>query len=297
VKPVALATLFVAACGGSPVPEIATATPPAPPSPPPKETAFEVTVTGTGRPVVFMPGLGSPGSVWDGTVAHLGGKVQAHVLTLAGFAGVAPIPPPFLLTVHDQLVDYVKHLDHPIVVGHSLGGAEVLWLAETNSADVAGVIDVDGLPFLAAIQDPTITEAKASASAKMVHDMMMQMPPDKFAAQTKTMLSSMITKPEDVDRIAAATAKSDRETFATAFVELLAKDLRADLPKITTRVTIIAAGDEGGVPRPQLEAAWHTQIDAIKGASFHMVDNSKHFVMLDQPDVFYALIDQALAAK
>jgi hypothetical protein len=25
--------------------------------------------------------------VWDGTVAHFGGKVQAHVLTLTGFAG------------------------------------------------------------------------------------------------------------------------------------------------------------------------------------------------------------------
>jgi pimeloyl-ACP methyl ester carboxylesterase len=138
VNNVALVALFAAACGGSSVPETSTPATPATPTPPPKETAFDVTVTGSGRPVVFVPGLGSPGSVWDGTVAHLAGKYQTHVLTLAGFAGVAPIPPPFLLTVHQQLVDYVKHLDHPIVVGHSLGGAEVLWLAETNSADHRG---------------------------------------------------------------------------------------------------------------------------------------------------------------
>ena len=31
--------------------------------------------------MIFIPGLASPGSVWDGTLAHLGGKVQAHVLT------------------------------------------------------------------------------------------------------------------------------------------------------------------------------------------------------------------------
>ena len=296
MKNVALATLFAVACGGSSATET-TAAPPVPPAPPPKETAFAVMVTGTGRPVVFVPGLGSPGSVWDGTVAHLGGKVQAHVLTLAGFAGVAPIPPPFLLTVHEQLVDYVKHLDHPIVVGHSLGGMEVLWLAETNSADLGGVIDVDGLPFFSAMQDPTATEAKASESAKLVHDQMLKMPADQFAVQTKTFLSAMITKPEDLERIATATAKSDREAFANAFAELLAKDLRPELPKITTHVTIIAATDQGGVPRPQLEAAWHTQIDAIKGANFHMVDNAKHFVMLDQPDAFYALLDQALAGN
>lgn len=293
---VALVTLFAAACGGSSVPESSTPVPPAPPAPPPKETAFDVTVTGAGRPVVFVPGLGSPGSVWDGTVAHLAGKYQTHVLTLAGFAGTAAIPPPFLLTVHQQLVDYVKHLDHPIVVGHSLGGFEVLWLAETNSADVAGVVDVDGLPFLAAMQDPTMTEAKASESAKMMHDTLMKQPADQFAPMTKQFLGSMITKPDDLDRIATATAKSDREAFATAMAELMAKDLRPDLPKITTKVTIIAATDQG-VPRPQLEAAWHTQIDAIKGASFHMVESAKHFVMLDQPDAFYALIDQALAGK
>ena len=296
MKNAAFAALFAAACGGSSVPEASTPATPATPTPPPKETAFDVTVTGSGRPVVFVPGLGSPGSVWDGTVAHLAGKYQTHVLTLAGFAGVAPIPPPFLLTVHQQLVDYIKHLDHPIVVGHSLGGAEVLWLAETNSADVAGVIDVDGLPFFAAIQDPTVTEAKASESAKVIHDELMKQSPDQFVATTKQFLGSMITKPEDLDRIAAATAKSDRETFATAMAELMGKDLRPDLPKITTKVTIIAATDQG-VPRPQLEAAWHTQIDAIKGASFHMVDNAKHFVMLDQPAAFYALIDQALAGN
>ena len=296
MKNVAFAFLFAAACSGSSTPGPETPVPPAPPTPPPHETAFDVQVTGSGRPVVFVPGLGSPGAVWDGTVAHLAGKYQTHVLTLAGFAGVAPIPPPFLLTVHQQLVDYVKHLDHPIVVGHSLGGFEVLWLAETNSADVAGVVDVDGLPFLAAMQDPAMTEAKASESAKLVHDQMMKQPADQFATITKQFLGSMITKPDDLDRIAAATAKSDRETFATAAAEMMAKDLRPDLPKITTKVTIIAAGDQG-VPRPQLEAAWHTQIDAIKGASFHIVDNAKHFVMLDQPDAFYALIDQALAGN
>ena len=88
-------------------------------------------------------------------------------------------------------------------------------------------------------------------------------------------------------------AKSDRETFATAFAELAAKDLRPDLPKITTKVTVIAAGN-GPAPRPQLEAAWRMQIDPIKGADLHFVEDAKHFVMLDQPEAFYALLDPAL---
>jgi len=289
VKHLALA-LLIAACG-SPKPT----TPPAPPVDSFVPTAFAVKVSGTGRAVIFIPGLGSPGSVWDGTIAHLGGRVQAHVLTLAGFAGQPPIKPPFLLSVHDQIVHYIhaNHLDHPIIVGHSLGGMMTLWLAETNSSDLGGIVDVEGLPFLAAVADSTVTEAQGAATGQQMHDMFMKMSDTQFVAGTKQALAGMITKPEDLERIGLETEKSDRETFANAFAELSAKDLRPDLPKITTKVTIIAAGN-GPAPRPQLEAAWHTQTDAIKGADLHFVEDAKHFVMLDQPEAFYAVLDPAL---
>lgn len=289
MKHLALA-LSIAACG-SPKP---TPTPP-PPVDSFSPTAFAVKVSGTGRPVIFIPGLGSPGSVWDGTIAHLGGKVQAHVLTLAGFAGQPPIKAPFLLTVHDQIVRYIhaNHLDHPIIVGHSLGGMMSLWLAETNSSELGGIVDVEGLPFLSAVVDSKVTEAQGAATGQQMHDMFMKMPDAQFIASTKQALGAMITKPEDLERIATETAKSDRETFANAFGEMSAKDLRPDLSKITTKVTVIAAGN-GPAPRPQLEAAWRTQIDPIKGADLHFVEDAKHFVMLDQPDAFYAVLDPAL---
>ena len=44
-------------------------------------SAFQVKVTGTGAPLILIPGLASSGEVWDGTVAHYcgGGKYQCHV--------------------------------------------------------------------------------------------------------------------------------------------------------------------------------------------------------------------------
>jgi pimeloyl-ACP methyl ester carboxylesterase len=290
VKHLAVAVL-IAACGSAPTP---VAVPPAPPSFVP--TAFAVKVSGAGRPVIFIPGLASPGSVWDGTVAHLANTKQVHVLTLAGFAGQPPIKPPFLLTVHDQLVQYIhaNHLEHPIIVGHSLGGVMALWLAETNSADLGGVVDVEGFPFFPAVMDSKVTEAQGAAFGQQMHDKVVNAPPAQFAATVKQFLASMITKPEDLDRIAAESAKSDIETYATAIAELLSKDLRPDLAKITTKVTVIAAGN-GSEPRPTLEQAWHTQIDPIKGSELHFVDDAKHFVMLDQPSAFFVQLDQALA--
>src|SRR3569623_2615884 len=148
------ALVLLAACGSSPAPSTPTApeVPAATAFPPP---AFTEQVTGSGRPVIFIPGLASPVAVWDGTLAHLGGHVQAHVLTLAGVAGVKPIDQPFLQQVQEQIVQYIdaNHLDHRIIVGHSLGGVMSLWLAETDPA-IGGVVDVEGLPFLAAAKDP-----------------------------------------------------------------------------------------------------------------------------------------------
>ena len=54
----------------------------------PAPTAFRVEVSGTGRPMILIPGLASAGAVWQTTVAHFATRYTCHVLTLAGFAGV-----------------------------------------------------------------------------------------------------------------------------------------------------------------------------------------------------------------
>jgi N-formylmaleamate deformylase len=294
VKPLAFA-LFVAACS-------ATASTPAaqePAKPPTASaftpTAFTVKVIGTGRPVIFIPGLASPPSVWDHAIAHLTGRVQSHVLTLAGFAGAPPIAPPYLQQVHDQIVQYIKarNLQKPIVVGHSLGGVMSLWLAETDP-DIAGVVDVDGFPFIAAAIDPSVTAETAATQGKAFAAEMAKVTPAQLAAQMKPLLSNWVTNPDELQRLLEAAGKSDPPTVAAAFAELFALDLRPDLGKIAMPVTVIAATDSQ-LPLDKLQAAWHTEVDAIKGVDLEFVGNSKHFVMLDQPDVFNKLLDTALA--
>jgi pimeloyl-ACP methyl ester carboxylesterase len=292
VKHALLAAALAVGCGAK-----ATAPAPTPPASPPfHPTAFAAHVSGHGRPVIFIPGLASPGDVWDGTVAHLGGKVEAHVLTLAGFAGQPAIAAPFLSTVHDQIEQYIRanHLVHPIVVGHSLGGVLALWLAETDP-DVAAVIDVDGMPFLGASMNPDIKPEEIAAQAKEAHDQMAAMSPAQLGPMMRQFLATMVTKPADLDHLADAAGRSDVATVANAFSELLSKDLRPDLAKISMPVLVIAAGD-AAFPHDKLEQLWRVQIDPIRGVELHVVDGARHFVMLDQPDAFYALLDAFLAA-
>jgi pimeloyl-ACP methyl ester carboxylesterase len=114
-------------------------------------TSFRVQVTGSGRPILLIPGLASSGDTWTTTVAHLSGRFTCYVLTLAGFAGTAPIDGPLFPTVRRDLAKYIRehHLDKPIVIGHSLGGMLAMELATDHPDLVGPLVIVDGMPFLA----------------------------------------------------------------------------------------------------------------------------------------------------
>ena len=110
-------------------------------------TTFAVETSGTGHPVIFLPGFACGGRSWDSTVEHLGDTAQSHVVTLAGIAGVPPVAEPSLARIHDELVRYIvdNELERPVIVGHSLGGTQALWLAESIPG-LGGVVDVEGGP-------------------------------------------------------------------------------------------------------------------------------------------------------
>ena len=90
----------------------------------PNTKVVTVAVTGTGRPMILIPGIACGGDVWDDSVVHFKNTYQCHVVSLAGFAGQPGISGPLLERVRDALITYINEqkLDRPIIVGHSLGG-------------------------------------------------------------------------------------------------------------------------------------------------------------------------------
>src|SRR5262249_12529987 len=110
--------------------------------------AFTVEVTGKGRPVILIPGLGCPASVWKTTAEHLAPSYEVHVLSLAGFAGQPAIDRAIPGAVKDDLIKYIQEhkLEKPVIIGHSMGGFVAFWLAEAAPALVGPVISVDSGP-------------------------------------------------------------------------------------------------------------------------------------------------------
>lgn len=263
-------------------------------------TAFEVKVSGTGAPVILIPGLASSGEVWDGTVEHYcgGGKRQCHVLTLAGFAGVPAIEGALLPAVEQQLSDYIakQKIKQPVVIGHSLGGFIGLKLAADHPDQVGRLIIVDALPALGATQLPSATSAQLKEMGEGMRSRMMAQDAATAAAGQQQMLRTMVTKQQDVDRIEAWGKRSDRVTVINAMADLMSEDMRQNVGRIKAPTLVlgswIAYKDYG--TKPVFEQMYATQYQLLTGVKVELSDNARHFIMYDDPAWMYDRIDQFL---
>ncbi len=285
-----LVVLVAVACGPSaseaPAIAVTVAAPRQPASAPVPfaPTSFSVAVSGRphGRPIILIPGIGCPGSVWADTVAHFP-DAESHVLTLAGFAGRAPISGPLSATVRAELATYIRdrQLDHPIVIGHSLGGFIAFWLAAAEPDLVGPTITVDAFPALG--PDPGavagVTQLAASWKAMRAPD---------FASVTRDMFLAMATNAKQIEPVIADVLRSDRRAFADAFVEHFATDLRGDLGHIRTRVLVVLAdGPYQDIIRDQ--------VSGIRSREVVVLPRTRHFVMFDDPAGFFRVVDAFLA--
>ncbi|OEZ81921.1 putative aminoacrylate hydrolase RutD [Janthinobacterium sp. HH104] len=264
-------------------------------------TAFTAEVTGQGRPLILIPGLASSGEVWQGTVARLCGpqaKRQCYVLTLAGFAGVAPIEGDLLAQAEHQLADYIvaKKLGQPAIIGHSLGGFLALKMAIDHPAQTGKLVIVDSLPALGATQLPSITPPQLQAMATQMQSAMRAQDGATYAASQRRAVTSMASAPADVERIIGWGQRSDRETVIKAMGTLMASDLRQDVAKIKSPTLVLGTwiAYKDYAPRAAIEATFQRQYAQLPGVQIALADTARHFIMYDQPDWMVARIEQFL---
>ncbi|UOQ76476.1 alpha/beta hydrolase [Hymenobacter sp. 5516J-16] len=260
---------------------------------------FTVRVVGKGQPLLLIPGLTCPGAVWDETVAHYQKQYQCHIISLAGFGGT-PAPAstdPLLLNVRDQLLGYIKaqKLQKPAIIGHSLGGFLALWLSSTQPEATGPLVIVDSLPFLAAVQNPSLT---AEAAKPMAEGMRKQMSSGKMTvAAARQMSGSIMT---DTARISQATrwsVASDPATVAQAYYDLITNDLRQDVARIQQPVLVLgawAAYKQYGSTKEGTRAVFEQQYAKLPQHRIEMSEAGKHFLMWDDTQWFFNQTDAFL---
>lgn len=264
------------------------------------ELPFEVTVTGKGTPVIFIPGYTCSGAVWDATVARFSATHACHVLTIRGFGGVAAAATPFHLSdVKDGIIAYMaqQHLQQVVLVGHSMGGFLAQWVAAEQPQALAGIVVVDALPFMTALRDSTAqaTGFDSTAAAQLEAQMRSQTPAQRmqYAIMTAAHLCADSTAHP---AIAAWSVAADPHTAATLLLDMTGTDLRAALANIRVPVLSLAAWEPAyGVPQENIRAVWAGQYARTPQLTLHLAVPSRHFIMVDAPNWFFAELDTFIA--
>lgn len=262
--------------------------------------SFSVKVVGHGKPVILIPGLTCTGDVWDGTVAQLKSKYECHVLTLPGFGGQPPITGPYISRVRDEIISYVKakKLDHPAVIGHSLGGFMIYELAEKEPALWGRLVCVDGVPFLATLSNPNATAEGMKDIADRVEKQFVAETRDQFKAGVRGALQQQITDPKNVDAMYKFCSLSDPAETGMAIAEMFTTDARPNEATIRSPLLLIGAAQfaTDDATKKSVEASYQAQIKSVPNAKLIMDWKSRHFIMLDDPEFFYKTVQDFLQA-
>ena len=267
----------------------------------PTASRFSVTVEGRGPDIVLIPGLLSSRRIWDQAVAGLGGRFRFHRLQVAGFAGDPPAgnsEGPLLMPIVDALHAYIvtNRLQRPAIVGHSMGGLIGLMLAERYPDDAGKLLIVDALPFYPLVFGPGVTPEAIAPQAEMMRDSLLAMPPSTFEAQEKAMIASLARNEAARPALLADALASDRGVAARITFELMTTDVRPQLGAVRIPVTIAYATNDHA-PLTRLGPLYADAYRGLAGARLVSVDQSYHFIMLDQPGRLAALLHGFLDAR
>lgn len=265
--------------------------------PPPGEFSSErisVVVRGSSGPdVVLIPGLSSSRDVWNTTAAALDGTYRVHLVQLNGFAG-APVGAngdgDVSAPVAEEIARYISenHLDHPAVIGHSMGGTIGMMLAARHPDAVGKLMVVDMFPFMGAMfGGPGATAESVTPIADQIRGAMRMAPQGVLSDQTRGMITSMVRTETARPEIIEHARLSNVATTANAFHELIVTDLRPELPDIRAPLTVLyVIPPQAPITSEQYDAYMRASYANVPTARIVNVEDSYHFIMIDQFDRF-----------
>ena len=275
------------------------------PSPAAARAAFvsdrlSVDVIGTGPDVILIPGLASSREVWRSLATRLSATHRVHLVQLAGFAGEpwSHGDGPFVAPEVAELARYIETagLQRPAVIGHSMGGLSGLLLAQAHPGRVGRLMIVDALPFYSVLFGPTVTAEQARPFAAQAAAAMVAADEATFRAQQTQVAQGLARDPAMRETMVGWSMASDRRAVAAALTDVMTTDARPGLAAMTTPVTALYAVDaDGGPPPAMAQALWEQEYATLPGVRVIRVEDSRHFIMADQPERFARLVDQFLA--
>lgn len=260
---------------------------------------LSVEVIGSGPDVILIPGLASSREVWRATAERLKATHRVHLVQLAGFAGEPWThgDGAFVAPVVEDLARYVREagLERPAVIGHSMGGLSGLMLAQGHPEAVGRLLIVDALPFFSAMFGLGVTAETARPFADQAASGILSADEATFRTQQAPTAIRLARDPAMRETMVVWSMATDRHAMAAAMRDVMTTDARPGLAAMTTPVTAIYAADaDGGAPAAMADGVWAREYAALPGVTLIRVDDSRHFIMADQPERFAEIVDAFL---
>ena len=244
-----------------------------------------------GVPMILVPGLASGAWAWQDVVRRFKASHVIYVVTLPGFDGRPAAAGPVFEQARASLRQLIvsKKIDRPVMVGHSLGATLSIALAERDSSLLRGVVAIDGLPVMPGTENaPLAMRAQMAAGIKSRLD---AADPSQFPGQQQQYMRGIgVLDTARADELAKLSSRSDPQAVNAIMAEVMAQDLRADLPKIAVPVLLVAPFFEAdavmrGITQPMAKEYYTSLMQGTPKLTVVSIAPSRHFVMFDQPEL------------
>ena len=240
-----------------------------------------VTVRGSGRDVLLIPGLASGPGIWNGVTGQMPGY-RWHLVHVRGFSGLAADANgsgPVVQPVADEIARYIAAagLRLPAVVGHSMGGT--LAMMQGLKGLASRVMVVDMLPAGAAMVGGT-----ANGMGYLADQLSQYF---TGTAAGRRYLAQIVAQ-------APGAEGSNPEVIATALRDLANTDLGPQLGRIGVPMSVVYAVGADQAQSVEITRRFRAAYAAKKDAKLMPIGPSGHVVMADQPTRFNAALGNFL---
>ena len=234
-------------------------------------------------PLLFVHGWQAAAPVWAALIGHLSPHHRIVTTDLRGFGESNKAPGPYSLErFSEDLGDLIAaaDLDPLVVVGHSMGAAIAQRFAIDRPDAVEGLVLIAPVPASGVPFPPKVLDFFRSTAGNT-----------ERAAQWFEGLTFRQVPPEVRQLLLEAHAKVARDVALESLVAWQEADFAGEAATIETPTLILApAGDRPMTPEFLRERV----ADLILGSSFEVVEESAHYVPLEQPAKLAARIERFL---
>lgn len=279
------------------------------------EPLAHVEVAGTGETdVVLIHNTLADSGVWDSFLERNGERYTMHAVRLAGMGGSEALglpdgsPLDEMVWSDATVAALAEHcadegLEDVVVIGHGIGGMIGMRLAVAHPELVEGVVLVDTMPA-----HPLTAQGFRMNDSERVQYLLegfiaatKNEDPIGWRVQWRAIAQRQTTDATEAERLSEMAGMVELDVWRRWMIELQAPDMTDELDESGVRVLGVGAVNIGLIQmfstRVMVEEFWNLAFDGVENSEVTFFDESSHYIFLDRPEAFDAMVERFVAGE